>query len=227
MAVGAHREEVGDRIHDVLTRQVGERTQVMDVDEPFDLRPVHQSKVESTDATTRSVMLDARPTRGRIPLVGVYQDAHDCTLSVFGTSVNLIRVGDLAGVKPPISMPLTLHHRARRRLLRLKRGTNPMLPLRAFGAFGTSLYAQHVVIAKLGEQTFYRSVNVMQMMLTVWHEVKLQSHEFRVQLGELGRNHVFLLGRTSDSLIGMHLEYLPGFTCQSQIWQRVEEVFDP
>jgi len=46
VTVGAHWAEVSDGIHDVLTSQVGERTEVMDVDEAFNLRPVDQSKAK-------------------------------------------------------------------------------------------------------------------------------------------------------------------------------------
>ncbi len=150
MTVGTHRAEVSDGIHDVLTTQVGERTQVMDVDESFNLRPVDQSKAKSANAATRSVMLDTCPTRGRVPFVGVYGNAHDCTLSVFRASVNLIRVGNLAGIErpKPVSLALALHYGARRRLLRLKGGPNSMLPLGPFGAFSTSLVAQYGVVRR-------------------------------------------------------------------------------
>jgi len=195
MTVGTHRAEVSDGIHDVLTTQVGERTQVMDVDESFNLRPVDQSKAKSANAATCSVMLDTCPTRGRVPFVGVYGNAHDCTLSVFRASVNLIRVGNLAGIECPKPVSLALHYWTRRRLLRLKSGPNSMLPLGPFGAFSTSLVAQYGVIAKIGEAVFDRSVNVVQMMLTGRHEVELRCHEFPVQLGELGRNHGFLSER--------------------------------
>jgi hypothetical protein len=62
--------------------QVGERTEVMDVDEAFNLRPVDQSKAKSANAAACSKMLDACPTRGRVPFVGVYGDAYHCALSI-------------------------------------------------------------------------------------------------------------------------------------------------
>ena len=109
------------------------RTEVMDVDEAFNLRPVDQSKAKSANAAACSKMLDACPTRGKVPFVGVYGDAYHCTLSIFRTGVNFIRVGDLAGIKRPKPVPLALHHGAGRRLLRLKRRRNSMLPLGPFG----------------------------------------------------------------------------------------------
>ncbi len=96
MTVRTRWAEVSVGIHDVLTTQVGERTQVMDVDESSKLRPVDQSKAKSANAATRSVMLDTCPPRGRVPFVVVHGNAHDCTLSVFRASVNFIRVGNLA-----------------------------------------------------------------------------------------------------------------------------------
>src|SRR5260370_20944233 len=96
MTVGTHRAEVSDGINDVLAIQFGERTEVMDVDEAFNLRPVGQSKVKSADKTVGSVILDARPPRASVPFVGTYGDAHNGTLSILGAGVNLIRVGDLA-----------------------------------------------------------------------------------------------------------------------------------
>jgi len=180
VTVGAHWAEVSDGIHDVLTSQVGERTEVMDVDEAFNLRPVDQPKAKSANAAACSKMLDACPTRGRVPFVGVYGDAYHCTLSIFRTSLNFIRVGELAGIKRPKPVPLALYHEAGRRLLRLKRGANSMLPLGPIGAFSTSLDAQHGVIAKLGEAVFDRPVNVVQMTLTGRHEVELRGHEFPV-----------------------------------------------
>src|SRR4029077_13026221 len=99
-------------------------------------------------------MLDAGPPRGGIPFIGIYGDAHNGTLSIFGAGVNLIRVGDSAQIERPKPVPLALHHGARRRLLRLKRGPNAMLPFGPVGAFSTSLDAQHSVIAKLGKAAF-------------------------------------------------------------------------
>jgi len=202
MTVWTYWAEVNDGIHDVLTSQVGERTEVMDVDEAFNLRPVDQSKAKSANAAARSKMLDACPTRGRVAFVGVYGHACHCTFSIFRTSVNLIRVAELAGIKRPKPVPLALHHGAGRRLLRLKRGANSMLPLGPFGAFNTSLDAQYGVIAKIGKAVFDRSVNVVQMMLTGRHEVELRCHEFPVQLGELGRNHGFLSAERQSSAAG-------------------------
>jgi hypothetical protein len=66
-----------------------------------------------------------------------------------------------------------------------------MLPLWSVVAFLTNVLTQHGVIAKLGKAVLDRSVNFVQVMLTVGNEVELRCHEFGVQFGELGRNHVF------------------------------------
>ena len=122
-------------------------------------------------------MLDACPTRGKIPFVGVYGDAYHCTLSIFRTGVNFIRVGDLAGINVQNPCRL-LFITGPDEDFALKHGANSMLSLGPFGAFSTSLDAQHGVIAKLGKAVFDRPVNVVQMTLTGRHEVELRGHEF-------------------------------------------------
>src|SRR5262245_61739159 len=73
MAVRADRTKIRNRVHDVLTADLGQRAKMVDVDVTLGDLPVHRPETEPADAAACAVYLDALPTGFQVALVGVYQ----------------------------------------------------------------------------------------------------------------------------------------------------------
>jgi len=81
VTIGAHRQQICDRINDVLASDLRQRANVMNVDIPFRFSTIHGSKIELADAAASAVSFDALSPSFWIALVGVDNDAARCTLN--------------------------------------------------------------------------------------------------------------------------------------------------
>ncbi len=85
MAVGANRTQVHDRINHVLTSNLGQRANVMNVDVPFGFCAVRSSEIEFADPTATTVGFDALAPGFWIALVGIDNDTARCALNELGS----------------------------------------------------------------------------------------------------------------------------------------------